>query len=1111
MSVYISQQLFDKLEAFIRKYYQNQLIKGGLLFVGTSLLYLLLTVSVEYFLWLQPTARAWLFGLFVLVQLALLVQFIVVPLLYLFRLRKGLTPEGASAIIGAHFTEVGDKLTNFLQLYQQAEQSELLMAAIDQKAALLKPIPFVNAIDFKSNKKYLPWALIPLSVLLFFYATGKGSVVSQPLQRVLHFSQHYEKPAPFQWFILNKKLHTQQGVSFTLHVETRGQIVPDKVFVVIGTERYLMETNDVGDFTYIFENPIENQLFYLEANGFKTPMYTLEVWKVPAVQDIQLKVIPPAYTGKKPTLYPGTGNAIVPEGSVIQWNIVASATDVLRMEFAQTKALFTKQANLFSMQKQLLHPLHYQIISSNAKLPDFEKIPYDIQLIPDQYPSILVEKAPDSLGTEKDYFIGKVSDDYGLHQLKVHYFPKGKPEAAKKYLLPVKRDVVDQFVFAFPGDLPVEAGVTYEFFFEVFDNDAIHHFKSSRSGFFTNHIATESELKQQQLTEQKETFQNLSKAVKSSQKEQQELDKLQKLSKEKSELDYKDHQKVTNFLERQEVQEELMKQFADKLKKNLDKMEVDKNDPEKKALQERLEKTSNELEKNNKLLDEIKKLQDKISKDELFDKLDQYQQQSKNQTKSLEQLLELTKKFYVEQKFNKLADDLEKLAEKQDKLPDNQEDNSKEAQDELNKSFEEFKKQYDELQKENQGLKLPMDLPNNDAQEQQVQQEQQQATQKLGQQKKEAASKNQKNAAKKMRQMRQDMQQQQQGMEMQQMDEDNKAMRQILDNLLAFSFDEEALMNQVKSTRNFTTGFSKQLKKQQDLRQQFKHIDDSIFALSLRNPFIADDINKEIGQVHYNMDKAIETLTEGNFPKGISHQQFTTTGANQLANLLADALQSMQSQMKMSGMGSGKPKSGKNSSEIQLPDIIKKQDALGKKMQKGQQQGQQSGQQQGESEQNKEGKPNQKGEGQHKQQGGQGQDGEGDAEQIMEIYKEQQQLREALQKSLQEKGNVPGGQSTIDEMKQLEKQLLNKGINPQTIQKALQIQYELLKLEKALHQQGEDTKRQANTNKNSFNNNAKVLPEVLQKYMRSIEILNRDALPLRPDLNQRVKAYFNQP
>jgi hypothetical protein len=72
----------------------------------------------------------------------------------------------------------------------------------------------------------------------------------------------------------------------------------------------------------------------------------------------------------------------------------------------------------------------------------------------------------------------------------------------------------------------------------------------------------------------------------------------------------------------------------------------------------------------------------------------------------------------------------------------------------------------------------------------------------------------------------------------------------------------------------------------------------------------------------------------------------------------------------------------------------------------------------------------------------------------------------------------------------------------------LNLKYELLKLEKAVQQQGEEQKRQSETNKKEFNNTTNALPASLQEYIKSVEILNRQSLPLRTNFNQKVQEYF---
>ena len=121
-----------KLEQFIKRYYINELLKGAILFFAAGLLYFIITLFIEYMLWLNPTARTILFWTFVAVEVALFAKFIAFPLAKLFKLQKGIDFKTASMIIGNHFPEVNDKLLNVLQLNETDGQSELLEASIEQ-------------------------------------------------------------------------------------------------------------------------------------------------------------------------------------------------------------------------------------------------------------------------------------------------------------------------------------------------------------------------------------------------------------------------------------------------------------------------------------------------------------------------------------------------------------------------------------------------------------------------------------------------------------------------------------------------------------------------------------------------------------------------------------------------------------------------------------------------------------------------------------------------------------------------------------------------------------------------------------------------------------------
>jgi hypothetical protein len=1094
--------IYQKLELFIKKFYTNELIRGIIFFIGLGLLYFLFTVFVEYFLWLKPIGRTVLFWTFIGVEIFLLLRFILFPIFKLFKLKKGIDYKEASALIGNHFTEVSDKLTNFLQLSDSnlhQNKSELLLASIEQKANSLQLIPFGNAINFNTNRKYLPLAILPILLFAFFYVSGNSKIISQSLNRVVHFQDQFLPPAPFQFVVLNSNLQTEQNKDFIIRIKTEGKIVPENAMIFIGEESYFMETTKAGEFQYKIEKPLSNVLFHVEANAVSSSDYELNVVAVPSIANFEMQLNFPSYLKRKPEIIKGNGNAIIPEGTRVTWKINTQATQNVNWKDLSSNSPFSKSENTFAFSKNIFQNTEYQILTSNANVKNYEKLNYQISVVNDQFPTINVNNAPDSLKIDKSYVLGQISDDYGLYRLQIVYYPKNKPEASKRGTIAVKSNLYDQFIFAFPSSLPVEQGVSYDYYFEVFDNDAIHNFKSTKSSVFSNRIATDEEQEDQDLLQQNDNINSLEKSLKNQDKQISELDKLQKSGKEKETLEFKDQQKINDFINRQNQQDKMMQEFAEKMKGNLDKTKTDKKDEFKEELQKRLDNVDKDLEKNKKLLEELKELNEKIQQEDLLEKIDKFKQTAKNQSKSLEQLVELTKKYYVQKKAEQLKDKLDKLSQKQEDLSNKDKENTKENQDEINKQFDQIKEDLQELDKENKELKKPLDIPNNKEEQKSIDEDLKKASDELQKDKKATAKPKQKSAAKKMKQMSQKMEDSMEQGEMEQLEEDVAMLRQILDNLLAFSFSQEDLLAKFKTAKIGSPAFNKNLKIQQDLKLQFKHIDDSLFSMSLRNPKIGENLTKEIGNAQYNLDKSLETLVDAQVSKGVSHQQYTVSSANKLADFLSDILNNMQ--MSMSGEGPGKPKPGQGEG-MQLPDIIKKQEGLAEKMKNGMKKGLKPG----EGKEGKEGKEGNK----NGLEGLNGEDGEGDAQAIMTIYKEQKQLREALQNELNKQGIGGNGQNALEQMKEIEKQLLNKGFKNETLQKILNVKQELLKLNTAIQQQGQENKRQAETNKKEFSNQSKPLPPALFDYLNSIEILNRQSLPLRSNLNQKVQEYFNK-
>lgn len=1119
----------QKLEQFIKKYYTNELIKGAILFFAIGLLYFLITLLVEYFLWLDSAGRTILFWAFVLVEVALFARFIAFPLARLFNLQGGIGHEEASRIIGNHFPEVSDKLLNVIQLNQNQRESELLAASIDQKSSELQPIPFKRAVNFRKNVKYLKYAAIPVIVFTLFSVLGDKDIFSSSYERVVNYDTAYEPPAPFTFYVLNENLTAIENKNYTVKIRTEGEVLPENATISYNDETYYLQQTAPGWFEYTFLQPTEALEFELKANKVTSQPYTLDVVKTPSLLAFEMALDYPGYTGKKDEVLKSTGNATIPEGTRVTWNVRTRNTDAVNLKTKDTVYLFTSGDQEFSLNRGVYRKLDYAITTSNENLKEYENLSFTLGVIKDEYPEIDVQSRQDSTDSQLVYFLGRVSDDYGLTKLRLVYYPEGEEENKKEENLPLNRSNFDQFVYTFPSNLPLEDGVAYEYYFEVFDNDAIHRNKSSKSGIYSFRKLTEDELENEQLENQENSIKGLDKSLEELKDQEKILEELSKTQKEKNELNWNDKKKLENFLKRQQAQEEMMKNFSKELKENLENFQPEEeNDPFKEQLKDRLEENEERLEENERLLEELQRMQEKIQKEELTEKLEKLAKQNKNQEKNLEQLLELTKRYYVTKKAEKLAEELYKLGEEQEKLGESpEEENTKEEQEKLNELFEEYKKQMEELQKENEGLKEPMDIPQDKSGEQQVDDEQQKATDKLQQQNQNGASQNQKNAGKKMKQMGQQMQMQMQAGQMETLQEDVEMLRQILDNLVVFSFEQEDLMKEFKAIEYGNPVFGRKLNVQNDLKQNFEHIDDSLFALSLRQPMISEVINESLTEVQYNIDKSLERLAENQMRQGISSQQYTVTGANELAVLLSDLLGNMQMQMMGSGSGgSGKPMPGQGGGDgFQLPDIIQQQESLNEKMKEGLEKGKegkegkegegQQGQGQGEGEGQGDGEGNgQDGENGRGNEGDQNGEGEGDSEylngELYEIFKQQQQLRQQLQDRISKEGLNGRAGDLLREMEGIEQQLLDKGFNERTLERMLNLKYELIKLDKADFEQGQEMRRESRTNRNSFDNKLRLSPEDVKKYFNTTEILNREALPLRNQYKQKVQEYFRK-
>lgn len=1123
------QHILSKLEAFIRKFYTKQLIKGVFLFLSLGLLFWLVVLSFEYVLWLSKAGRLLLFVLFLAVECFLLYRYIGVPLLFLFHVKRGMDNRGASKLVGKHFPEVEDKLLNLLELSDNNQKSELLLASIDQRAKSLGPVPFTEAIRIRESYAYAKYLLIPIVIVGFIWITGDIVSFFNSHNRVVHYQMAFERPAPFSFKVLNSSLDVLDNESLALRVATVGEVRPERVTVVYNGEALVMMPNG-EEFTYSLVPNEGVSEFYLQSGQWSSRSYTVRSFQTPRLNEFIMNLEYPAYLNRPEETIVGSGNAVVPEGTKVSWKIAGEYMDALQYIALDSARTIMGKDGTFMFSERIFTSMPYELRTSNEHVKDFEKLEYQIDVVKDESPSIQVEQFMDSINPNQSFYAGVVADDYGVSKIRMVYYPSDDRNATQKLLLESPGANVHQFYYTFPSGLDLIPGKQYKLFFEVVDNDGIRGGKSTKSRVFDAFFYSDTELKDKELEFQNTTLSKMDQTLDRLKEQKEVLENISAKQKEERSLSFEDKSQIKNFIQKQQQQEALMKKFSDELNKSLGKEESDS--AMKKMLQERLQRQELEAQKNAELLKELEKVAEKIDKEELQQRLDELAKNQGKDTRNLEQILELTKRYYVTEKASQLATELEKQAKRQEILSDLKlgDDFSDKEQRKLNDAFNDLEKDLKELMKDNNALKKPMELDIDTKKSEAVKQDQKEALEEINKQQGQeeagtkdqpqksgdAISKKQKSAAQKMQEMSDALKQGAAGGGNSD-SEDAEMLRQILDNLITFSFKQEALFDKLQAADVDVSQFSRTVKDQQNLKRLFEHVDDSLFALSLRKAEISEFVNEQISEVYYNIDKSLESIADNQIYQGASYQQYVINATNALADFLANILDNMQQNMQP-GQGNGQ------GSDFQLPDIIKGQQSIQEQMQGSGKDGKSPEKgQDGEGNEQGNGPKNGKGKGKN-QDGQQGMNGnsnsgnnKGDGgdelglNEVYEIYKEQQFLREQLEQQLAnmiQQSDRDLTRKLIQQMEDFENDLLENGVTERSLSKANNIQHQLMKLENAALEQGQKKERESNTSEQRFTNPIITKPDLLKDHSSDIEILNRQVLPLRQIFERKVKSYF---
>ncbi|MCG8307289.1 MAG: hypothetical protein MI975_07835 [Cytophagales bacterium] len=1088
----MNKNLTYRLNRYKRKYYLNLIFKGSIYILTVLVSAFLFFNLIEYQFQSNSAVRAILFFGYLVICAIVLYKWLITHLVKLLLKKKQISDEGAAINIGNFYPEVRDKLLNLVQLKKIDKKNDLLLASIDQRSNQMQVVSFENVISFKENVRYIKYLVFPFLALAVLGIISPKTI-TEPTKRIIQFNKEFIPVAPFQFSIQNENLLAFRNEDFVLNLKLTGDDLPESVYLITDNRKVKLQKSGLRDYKYNFEKIQESSVFSFEAAGFHSKAYTIDVVNRPRIKNFNVSLLYPSYLNRAPENLDNTGSFQAPDGTLAKWSFSTSDVTEIGIKFGE-KDMFIIQSTdnqSFGHEKSLRRSEEYAINLKNDYSQNKEAIKYHIEVIPDEFPKINLDQLRDTVLFQYLIFGGNISDDYGLSDLSIYYktFDEhgNKDDLYSRIKLNVdKRKNSQSFYYHWRLDeFKLQSGEKLEYYLQVSDNDGINGRKSTRTARYTFEIPTIDQLRKDLKISSENAENQIDNTLEDVRELNEKLQDLDNKLKGKKELSWQDQKQIEELVKQKEALDEAIKkmreQFDADIKKR-DRFDKFKNEEIKNKMVQ-LQQLMDELldEETKKLYEELQKLLEEQSKiDDLKKVIDKLNSREGNFEKELERTLELFKKMKFEFKLNENIQRASELQKKQEQASKNtlekskDQDTLKKEQQQLNEEFDELKEEINDMQELNQDLERPKPMQDTFDEQEAIENLQKEAQEQLQQNKNKKAGKAQQGASQQMKKLSEKLQSMQSMMMQSQMNMNLNQLRDILDNLIKLSFEQESVMNDFRRVHQSDPRFLDLSQKQLKIKDNAKVIQDSLISLAKNDFRIQSVVTRKVNELNQYLDESANAIKERKKGEAIGKQQYVMTSVNDLALMLDDVMSQMMNSM---GMGSGQPQNAR------VPSLSELQQQLGEKI----------------NELKKSGKS-----------------GRQLSEELAKMAAEQERIRQMLQEmeeQLNDGTGEKGGNSLKDleqKMEQSELDLVNKQLTDNLIRRQQEIVTRLLEAEKAKRERDLDDEREAQQAKDYKQSIPKEFEEYIKAKEKEIELLKTVPAKLNPYYKKEVNEYFKR-
>jgi hypothetical protein len=244
----------------------------------------------------------------------------------------------------------------------------------------------------------------------------------------------------------------------------------------------LMEQDPRGSsFRYLLVDVRTSQRYYVESNGIRSPVYSLQVVDRADVEKIDVAYNFPAYTGMSPQIVEDEGDIKALKGTRLDLRIRFS------VPVRSARLIFNDRSKLdlsatgardFTGSFVLQQSGSYVVQVTESRMGDHPASPeYDIEAVDDEAPKVSVTRPMRDIratSVEEVFSEMMAEDDIVLGKLELHYSVNGSPEKTVSLYRgnPPERSVTASHTF-FLEDLELQPGDLISYYAKAWDGNTV--------------------------------------------------------------------------------------------------------------------------------------------------------------------------------------------------------------------------------------------------------------------------------------------------------------------------------------------------------------------------------------------------------------------------------------------------------------------------------------------------------------------------------------------------------------------------------------------------------------------------------------------------------------